>query len=81
MPKNTLSLISEMQKAPIVSHYVSLVVHTQQCTLLKLPVPNYFLLFIKSMGLMEKATTIEEQDKIFLDVILFVGGTFREPRK
>jgi len=33
------------------------------------------------MGLMEKATTIEEQDKIFLHVILFVSATFREPRK
>jgi hypothetical protein len=30
-----------MQKAPIISHYVSLVVHTQQCTLLKLPICNY----------------------------------------
>jgi hypothetical protein len=33
------------------------------------------------MGLMKKTITIEEQDKIFLDVILFVSGTFREPRK
>jgi hypothetical protein len=34
------------------------------------------------MGLMEKATPIEEQDKILLllDIILFVSGTFREPR-
>jgi hypothetical protein len=30
---------------------------------------------------MEKATPIEEQDKILLlDIILFVSGTFREPR-
>jgi hypothetical protein len=29
---------------------------------------------------MEKATPIEEQNKILLDIILFVSGTFREPR-
>jgi hypothetical protein len=77
-----LSLISEMQKAPKISYCVWLVVHTQH-TQLKLPIPTTFFLFIKSMGLMEKATPIEEQDKILLllEIILFVSGTFREPRK